>query len=260
VVALASIQVDLTGKSAVVTGASKGIGRAIAEALVDSGAMTVVNYRSSREQAEELVYGLRQKGGKVTAIQADVCVAEDVKRLFKEAEEFFAGPVDILVNNAGSQVKQSRLEEMPLDLWNRVIAVNLTSAMLCCRQVIRGMKQKQWGRIINISSISARSGGGPGGIHYASSKGGMSAFTKGLAKELGPAGITVNAIAPGVIMTEMHEKFNTPENLESLKKMTPLGRLGRPEDVVGAVLFLVSDSASYITGDTISINGGLRMD
>ena len=149
---------------------------------------------------------------------------------------------------------------MTLELWNKVLAVNLTSAMVCSKCVIPGMKQKGWGRIINISSISARSGGGPGGSHYASAKAGMNSFTKSLAKAFGPYGITANGVAPGVILTELHERFSTKEGLEQLKEMTPLGFLGQPEDVAGAVLFLASDSASYITGETIAVNGGLRMD
>ena len=149
---------------------------------------------------------------------------------------------------------------MPADLWQEVLDLNLTSAMVCSKCVIPGMKDKAWGRIINISSISAHSGGGPGGSHYAAAKAGMSSLTKSLAKELGPYGITANSIDPGVILTEMHQKFNTPENLEQLRKATPVGHLGRPEDVAGAVLFLASDSGSYVTGATIAVNGGLRMD
>ena len=126
--------------------------------------------------------------------------------------------------------------------------------------VIPDMKKKRWGRIINISSISAHSGGGPGGSHYAASKAAISSLTKSLAKELGPFGITANSVDPGVIFTDMHRRFNTPENLEQLKKGIPLGYLGKPEDVAGAVIFLVSDAASYITGATIAVNGGLRMD
>ncbi len=254
------IRVDLAGRTALVTGGAKGIGRAVATALAENGANVVVNYLSSREQAEELVRGIAAHGGKATAFNADVSSGEDVERLFQRAEEYLGGPVDILVNNAGTQVKLSTIEGMTLELWERVIAINLTSAMLCSRRAIPGMKRKGWGRIVNISSISARSGGGPGGAAYASAKGGMSSLSKALAKELGRAGITSNAVAPGVILTEMHEKFSTKESLEQLKTSILVGRHGEPADVAGAVLFLVSDSASYITGETIAVNGGLRLD
>ena len=254
------LKVDLKGKVVLVTGGAKGIGEAISTALAANGAAVVVNYLTSESRAQKLVGRFQTNGSKAIAIKADISVAEDVERMVQKAKDTLGANIDILVNNAGTQVALSSIEDMPLELWDRVIAINLTGAMLCSRCVIPGMKQKDWGRIINISSISARSGGGPNGIPYASAKGGLSAFTKALAKELGPTGITVNAIAPGVILTEIHEKFSTKENLEAVKKQTPLGRLGQSEDVVGAVLFLTSDSASYITGETIAINGGLRMD
>lgn len=254
------VRVDLTGKTALVTGAAKGIGRAIAKALAESGASLVVNYLSSRQPSEELVREIAACGGKAAPFQADVSRADEVERLFGQAEDFLGGPVEILINNAGAQVRLSPIETMLLELWDRVVAINLTSAMLCSRRAIPGMKRKGWGRIVNVSSISARTGGGPGGAAYASAKGGLSAFTKALAKELGATGITSNAVAPGVIRTEMHEKFSTAESLEQARRSTLLGRLGEPEDIVGAVLFLVSDSASYVTGETIAVNGGLRLD
>jgi 3-oxoacyl-[acyl-carrier protein] reductase len=250
------LQVDLTGKIALVTGGAKGIGRALALALAENNATVVVNYCSSEKAAKEMV---ETAANIKLAVQADVAIPEDVEKMMAQIKKE-VGDIDILVNNAGTQLALSSVEEMPVELWKKVFDINLTSCMVCSKLAIPGMKKKGWGRIINISSISARSGGGPGGTHYASSKGAMTAFTKGLAKELGPAGITVNAIAPGVIMTEIHEKFSTKENLENLRKMTPLTRLGQPEDIAGAVLFLASDSAAYVTGETVSINGGLRMD
>jgi 3-oxoacyl-[acyl-carrier protein] reductase len=255
-----SLKVDLQGNVALVTGSSKGIGKAIAVALAENGAAVIINYLTSEKEAKKLKKELEIGGSKVVDIKADVSSEEDVQRMIKIAREKLGGDIDILVNNAGTQVSLSTIEDMSIDIWDRVMGINLTGVMLCSKYVIPGMKQKGWGRIINISSISARSGGGPKGVAYASAKGGLSTFTKGLAKELGPFGITVNAIAPGVILTEMHEKFSTKESLESLKKQIPLARLGQSEDVVGAVLFLVSDSASYVTGETIAINGGLRMD
>jgi 3-oxoacyl-[acyl-carrier protein] reductase len=250
------LQVDLSGKIALVTGGAKGIGRALAVALAESNATVVVNYCTSEKPAREMVETIPNIK---LAVRADVAIPEDVEKMMAQIKKEI-GDIDILVNNAGTQLALSTVEEMPVDLWKKVFDINLTSCMVCSKLAIPGMKKKGWGRIINISSISARSGGGPGGTHYASSKGAMTAFTKGLAKELGPAGITVNAIAPGVILTEIHEKFSTRENLENLRKMTPLARLGQPEDIAGAVLFLASDAAAYMTGETVSINGGLRMD
>lgn len=255
-----SLSVDLRGKLSLVTGSSRGIGQAIALNLATNGSDVIVNYQTSEAQAHEVVEKIRSLGVQSVGFQADVSSVKEVERMIQAIEQQMRANIDILVNNAGTPLRLSSIEDISLELWNRVIAINLTGAMLCSRCIIPGMKEKKWGRIINVSSISARSGGGPGGIPYASSKAGLSGFTKGLAKELGPTGITVNAIAPGVIMTEIHEKFSTKESLKSLKKLTPLGRLGKPEDVSGAVLFLASESASYITGETIAINGGLRMD
>jgi len=254
------VNVDLRGKTALVTGGAKGIGLAVCRALAANGARVAVNYRTSEDQAEALVEEFRASGGTAVAVQADVAVPDEVERMAREAEVGLGGAIDILVNNAGSQVELSTIDSVSTELWQRVLDVNLTSAMLCSRCVAAGMREKGWGRIINMSSISARSGGGPGGIPYATAKGGLSTFTKGLAKELGPAGITVNAIAPGVILTDMHEKFSTPESLAGLKEQVPLKRLGEPDDISGAVVFLASDSASYITGEIMAINGGLRMD
>jgi len=249
------IQVDLRGKMALVTGGGTGIGLAIAEALARNGATVVVHYNSSEEPARQFV--ARHPGAH--AVGADLTDPPQIERMFERIAQD-AGDVDILVNNAGTQLELRSCEDMTLELWDRAVALNLTSAMLCAKHVIGSMKKKGWGRIVNISSISARSGGGAGGISYATPKGGMNTLTKGLAKELGPYGVTVNAVAPGVILTAIHEKFSTKESLEELEKSTPLRRLGRPEDVADAVVFLASDSAAYITGENIAVNGGLRMD
>ena len=254
------VKVDLTGKTALVTGASRGIGEAIATALAENGAAVAVNYLTSEARASALVERVRANRGKAAAVEADVSVPEQAQAMVRQAEDALGAPIDILVNNAGSQVALSTIETLTPELWQRVLALNLTAAMVCAKCVVPGMKQKGWGRIVNISSISARSGGGPGGIPYATSKGGLSAFTKGLAKELGPTGITVNAIAPGVILTDIHKRFSTKEDLDDLRQRVPLLRFGRTEEVAGAVLFLASDSASYITGETLAVNGGLRMD
>lgn len=251
-----NFRVNLKGKTALVTGGAKGIGEAISIALAQNGATVIVNYLNSAQRAKDL---MKKYPGIKLAVKADVSEPADVVRMMARIKNQ-VGDIAVLVNNAGNQVALSSVEAMPLDLWKKVFDINLTSCLVCSKLAIPGMKKKGWGRIINISSISARSGGGPGGCHYASSKGAMSTFTRGLAKELGSTGITVNAVAPGVILTELHDKFSTKENLENLRKMIPLARLGVPADIAGAILFLASDSAAYITGATIAINGGLRMD
>ncbi len=152
------------------------------------------------------------------------------------------------------------LLEAPLSAWHDTLALDLTAAMLTSRLLAPAMRERGWGRIINISSISAHTGGGGGATAYVAAKGGLSAMTRSLAKELGPAGITVNAVAPGVILTAIHERTNTPETLEALRLTTAAKRLGRPADCAGAVLFLASEAASYVTGSTLAVNGGMRMD
>ena len=254
------IQVDLTGLRALVTGGSRGIGEAVARALAASGAAVVVNYKRSEAAAQAIVRDLQARGNRAVAIRADVSDPAQAENLVRQAEQALGATIDILVNNAGSPVGQASIEEMPVELWNAGLALNLTSAMVCARAVIPGMKARGWGRIVNVSSISARSGGGPGGSHYAAAKAGIDSLTRSLAKELGAHGITVNGVAPGVILTEIHEKFNTPETLEQLRQATLLKHLGHVDDIAGAVLFLVSDAAAYVTGETIAINGGLRLD
>ncbi|MFH0965761.1 MAG: 3-oxoacyl-ACP reductase FabG [Planctomycetota bacterium] len=257
---MSDLSAKLSGRLALVTGSSKGIGRAIALAFASSGADVVVNYHRSRQAGEDVAKSACAGGGRACAIQADVSREEEVGGLFGRIAKEFGRSPDILVNNAGSQIELSAIQEMPVTLWNDVLALNLTSAFLCARAAIPGMKQRKWGRIINVTSISGRSGGGPGGAHYAAAKAALISLTRSLAKELAPFSITANAIAPGVILTEMHERFNTPEGLDKLKALIPLGRHGLPEDCAGAAVFLASDSASYITGAEIAVNGGMRMD
>ena len=256
---MGKLSVDLSGKVCLVTGSSRGIGRAMALAFAANGADVVVNHSKSADAADEVRAAAAGCGVKAIAVKCDVASEEDVAAMFEKIAEAFGKTPDILVNNAGAQIRQSSIEKMPLALWNQVVAINLTGAMLCCRAAIPQMKAQRWGRIINVTSISGRSGGGPGGSHYSASKAGLILFTRSLTKELAPFGITCNAIAPGVILTEMHEKFNTPEALEKLRTLVPLGYLGEPEDCAGAALFLASEDARYMTGAEIAINGGMRM-
>jgi 3-oxoacyl-[acyl-carrier protein] reductase len=242
----------LFGQVAVVTGASRGIGRSIALTLAKAGAVVVVNYRRSREAAEEVAALCRQAGSRAYPVQADVAVPEDVRRLIAAAAEI--GPPRILVNNAGIS-RSKLLLDTTLDDWNDLIRNNLTAPFLCTQAVLPHMIRERYGRIINISSIWGIAGGSYE-VAYSASKGGLIAFTKALAKEVASAGITVNAVAPGAIDTDMLADLSD-EDREVLIDETPMGRLGKPEDVAHCVLFLASPGASYLTGQVISPNGGL---
>lgn len=246
------------GKVALVTGASTGIGRAAAMELGASGAAVGVNYLRSEQKAREVVEHIERSGGRALLLQADVSNPAQVKAMIAQVCEKFGG-LDILINNAGSLVQRCPVEQMSDDLFDRIMDVNLRSAFLCSREAIPVMREKGYGRIVNISSIAARNGGGPGAVLYAASKGAVATLTRGLARELAPFGITVNAVAPGVILTPFHERFSTPEQLENFRRSAPLARLGKAEDCVGAIVFLASDAAAYITGAMIDVNGGMWM-
>jgi 3-oxoacyl-[acyl-carrier protein] reductase len=254
------IRLDLSGHRALVTGGAKGIGESIARALGGCGAAVAVNYCHSESQATQLVDAMKALGQKAVAIRADVSDEKQCIELVQRAAASLGGPIDILVNNAGGPLRLEPIENMPTDLWQDVFALNLTGPMVCSREVMPGMKAARWGRIINLTSISGRSGGGPGYSPYAAAKAGLRSLTKSLAKELGEFGATANSVSPGVVMTEIHERFNTPASLEQLAQQTLLKRLGTPPEVAGIVVFLCSDDAAYITGEDIAVNGGLRLD
>jgi 3-oxoacyl-[acyl-carrier protein] reductase len=240
------------GQVVIVTGASRGIGRSIAVTLAKAGANVVVNYRNSKEAADEVVDTIRSFGSKAIAVQADVTKPEDVERLVAAACEI--GPLRVLVNNAG--IARSRLLlDTSLEEWDELMRSNLTAPFLCSKAVLPHMIRQRYGRIINISSIWGIAGGSYE-VAYSASKGGIIALTKALAKEVGPSGITVNAVAPGAIETDMLSTL-TAEELKAIEADTPVGRLGRPEDVANCVLFLASPSSSFMTGQVISPNGGL---
>lgn len=253
------MQLSFAGRVVLVTGSGTGIGRAVAKEFGSSGAKVAVHYNQSADQALEVVNEIRAAGGEAIAFQADVSNSRDVSRLFDEVLRHF-GRLDVLVNNAGSLIQRSPIEDMTEELWERVFSVNVTSVFLCCKRAIRIMKAQGGGKIVNISSQAARNGGGAGSVAYASAKGAVSTFTKGLAKELAPFGILVNGVAPGVISTPFHDRYTPPELRQSMQKSIPLGREGSPEECAGAVLFLASDAGSYITGEMIEVNGGTLMD
>jgi 3-oxoacyl-[acyl-carrier protein] reductase len=247
--------VRLEDKVAVVTGASRGIGRAIAERLAAEGAKVVVNHRSSAEQAQEVVAGIQARGGEAVAMQADVSDFQQAHEMIQAIQKQF-GRIDILVNNAGT-TRDTLLMMMKEADWDLVIDTNLKSVFNCCKAAVRGMVRRRSGRIINITSVAGLAGN-PGQTNYASSKAGVIGFTKSLAKEVGSRSITVNAVAPGFIPTVLTNVL--PDELKQTAiEHTPLGRFGQPEEVAAAVAFFASDEAGFITGQTLSVDGGLAM-
>ena len=248
------MDIDLTAQRAIVTGASTGIGRAIAMGLARAGADVAIHYGSSRKEAEETARGVESHGRRAVLVQADFRDPTAAGKAVEAAVQALGAPIDILVNNAGSLVGRSAVEEMEAELWQEVIALNLSSVFFVTKAALPHLGDGA--RIVNVSSVAARHGGGPGAFAYAAAKGGVMTLTRGLAKELASRNIRVNAIAPGVIETPFHDKFSTPEQLETFRKGIPLGRLGTSEECAGAVLYLVSPLASYVTGQSIDINGG----
>ncbi|HSL66353.1 MAG TPA: 3-oxoacyl-[acyl-carrier-protein] reductase [Gaiellaceae bacterium] len=237
---------SLEGKTALVTGASKGIGRAIARELAAAGASVVVGYRTGTDEADALAAEI---GGR--AIQADVSDADEARRLVDEA-----GDLDVLVNNAGL-TRDGLLARMPDDDWRVVLETNLSSVFYTCRAVARPMMRKRSGAIVNVSSVVGLHGN-PGQTNYSASKAGIIGFTKALARELGSRGVRANVVAPGYVRTQLTDVL--PDELKgAMLANTPLGRLGDPEDVAGAVRFLCSDDSSFITGEVLLVDGGLGM-
>jgi 3-oxoacyl-[acyl-carrier protein] reductase len=242
-----------------VTGASSGIGHATALALAECGASVAINFLKNENGAELLRKQITGNGGRAITVQANVSVAAEVEAMVQRASDEL-GPVDILVNNAGSLIERLRILELTEERWDEVIDLNLKSAFLCSKAVAKTMMDRKSGAIINLSSIAARNGGALGSIHYSTAKGGLITFTKGLAKELAPFGVRVNAVSPGVIDTPYHEQFSSPEMMKGYVNGIPLGRVGKPEEVAKVIVFLASDASSYLAGETIEINGGMYMD
>lgn len=238
---------DLSGRTALVTGASRGIGKAIAIALAEAGTSVAVNYRERKAEAQEAVKAIRTLGRKAEAIEADVSDARAVTSLIRSTESAL-GPVDILVNNAGIALRRG-LEDLTEEDFDRTIAVNLKSAFLCTQAVLPGMRARKWGRIVNISSGAAR-GAGSIGAHYNASKAGMEGLTRGYAARLAKEGVTVNAVSPSLIDTEM-----MAANRKEAAARVPVGRLGSAEEVAAVVVMVAANA--YMTGETVQVNGGL---
>ncbi len=246
---------NLVGKVAVVTGGSRGIGRAICLRLASMGALVYVNYVSRSSAAEETVTLIQQTGGKAEILGFDVAESAAVQNSFKKVIKE-AGAIDILVNNAGI-TRDGLMARMKEDDWDAVLDTNLKGAFLCAKAASREMMKKKWGRIVNIASVSGFAGN-PGQVNYSAAKAGMIGLTKAMAREYASRNITVNSVAPGYIATEMTDLLSD-EVREQIKKEIPLASFGKVEDVAAAVAYLVSDDGCYITGQTLHINGGMYM-
>ena len=245
--------IDLNGKVAIVTGGGRDIGRACAIKLAQCGASVAINYHSSSEGAVSAVEEIKASGGKAFALQGDMTSADDVTALIGYAVQEFTGNIDVLVHVTGGLVARKPLAEMDLEHWDHVMALNATSFMRAAKEVLPYMNDG--GSIVGLASQAGRDGGGPGASAYAASKGAVMTFTRALAKELGPK-IRVNSICPGMIDTDFHNIFTKTDVRKHVANITPLKREGSPEDVANLAAFLASDSAAFITGTNVDINGG----
>ena len=250
---------NVAGRTALVTGAGSGIGRATAIALGELGMDVAVHYFRNGEGANGTVARLKEIGRNADAFQADLSKWDETRDVVRIVEERF-GAVDVLINNAGDLVERRTLLEMTEALWHTIIDLNLTSAFFCTQAAAPGMIARRAGTIVNVSSLAAHNGGGPGAFAYAAAKGGLISFTKAIAKELAPSGIRVNAVAPALIgSTHFHERYTPAQSFENIVKTIPLGRAGTPEDVARVIAFLASDDSAYLVGETIDITGGLHV-
>ena len=242
----------------VVTGASRGIGAATARLAGGRGHAVCVNYVHARDEAETVARHIREAGGRAIAVGADTSVEADVERMFADVDDAF-GAVTALVNNAGITGGFRRVEDVDAELLERVLAVNVTGCFLCAREAVRRMSTKRGGKggvIVNVSSTASWLGGGGEWVHYAASKGAIDTFTVGLAREVAGEGIRVNAVNPGLIATGLHAAAGAPERIERLASAVPLGRGGTPDEVAEAILWLISDAASFVTGARLPVSGG----
>ena len=249
------MEVDLSGKRALVTGASTGIGAATAVKMGNCGAHVGVNYFASKDQARAVVKRIADAGGWAKAYRADVTKPEQVERLFAEFVKDTGG-LDILVANVGGLVVRSPIADLSVEDWHRTMDLNATSCFLCCREALRIFRKTKSGVIVTVSSVAARMGGGGNSVHYAASKGAVSTLSIGLAKEVAPDGVRVVCVAPGVVETPFHEKFTEPERMPKLLARIPLGRAGRPEEIADVITFAASDDSGFTAGSVLEIAGG----
>jgi 3-oxoacyl-[acyl-carrier protein] reductase len=249
---------NVQGKVVLVTGASSGIGAATATLFGKCGARVALGFHHNERGAEATRDEIRESGGTACSIRANVENPSEINSLIDETISLL-GPIDILVNNAGSLVERAALMTQTVDSWDSVMHLNLRSVFLLSQIVGNSMIERKAGSIVNIGSIAARNGGGPGSGAYSAAKAGVITLTKALAKELAPHGIRVNCVNPGVIDTPFHEMFSTPESMRNFAKMIPLGRVGNAMECAKVIVFLASDAASYIVGESIEVNGGQLM-
>lgn len=250
---------DLKGKRVLITGSSTGIGAAAAIAFGELGARVAVHYNSSRDEAQAVVSAIAANGGEAILVGGDVSRSDEAVRVVDEAARSLGG-LDVLINNAGALVKRVPLGQIDDELYDRVLDVNVRSVVMASQAALPHLRAAGGGSIIHTTSVAARNGGGPGALLYASAKAFVSNAVRNMAKDLAGERIRVNGVAPGVIVTPFHERYSTPEMLETMRKTVPMGVLGKPEDCVGAYLFLASDKlAGYVTGQVIEVNGGQLM-
>ena len=246
---------NLIGKVALVTGASRDIGRAISISLANAGVKVLVNYYRDKSMGEETVSIIKNNGGDAIAVYADVTNSGDVSNMIKESQKVFGNEVHILVNNVGGLFARKKISEIDENFYNLLMDVNFKSVFLVTKAIKPIMPEG--GSIVNISSQAARDGGGPGSSLYSASKGAVTSYTRALAKEFGPDRIRVNAITAGMTSTRFHDDFTSDEIRRKVAGATPLGREGKPEEIADLAIYLASDSSSYITGANIDINGGI---
>jgi len=250
------MQLGFKDQVVLVTGASSGIGAASAQGFASLGARTVLHYNSNEDGVRATQRSIQDAGGTASTVRADLTSSEAAAGMVDQVVQEH-GRIDVLVNNAGDIVRRARVEELTDEEFRRVIDLNLTAVFSACRQVLPVMRKLGGGAIVNLSSVAARTGGGGGAVVYATAKGAVSTFTRGLAKEVAGDGIRVNAVAPGIILTPIHDRHTSDEQLQAMLSGVPMGRAGTPDETVGAVLFLASSSmSSYVTGQVIEVNGG----
>ncbi|MGA1597680.1 MAG: SDR family NAD(P)-dependent oxidoreductase [bacterium] len=253
------LKVDLKGKTALVTGASSGIGAGIARELAGCGARVGVHYFQTVSGAQSTLEEIERQGGSGFLVQGDVSRLESVQTMMQEVTAQTDGTLHLLINNAGDLMRRSPLATMGEELWDQVIDLNLKSVQLVTQAALPLLRKASGARIVNVSSIAGQEGGGGGSGAYAAAKAGVLALTKAYAKELAPEGITVNAISPGLIGTRFHDRYSSSEKRQNTVSRTPAGREGTPEDNAAAVLYLVSEAAGFITGTTLDVNGGIYL-
>ena len=248
---------DLKGQAVLITGASSGIGAGCARAFGALGARVAVHYNTAKSAAEIVVKDIQDSGGEAFALQGDLKHSSQCEPVVSESAARW-GKIDVLINNAGSMVQRVSIIELTDETFNEVIDLNVRSMMMCSKYAVEHMKNG--GSIINLTSIAAHTGGGPGALMYAASKGFISVATKGLARDLINRDIRVNAVSPGVIQTPLHDKFSTPQHLEVMRQGIPMGRLGAVDECTGAFIYLASrQMSSYVTGQVLEVNGGQYM-